>query len=289
MRSLVPHFADGTVRRVRTGDTELAVETVGDGEPVLLVHGFPHTRIVWRDVAALLYANGFGVVAVDLRGLGDSGRPSTGYDAVTMAADLTAVLDHLAVERVHAVGIDLGVPSVFALAATASPRVASLTLIEATLGTLPGAEGFFARGAPWWFGFHQAPGGLAERVVEGAEDAYLGHFLRSGSRRGVPADMAEVIVDAYRGAESLRCGFEHYRAMPATARWIDEWADDNRLDMPVLTIGGDTVGDATARQVAPLAADLRSEILPQSGHIVCVDEPARTAALVADLARRTRT
>lgn len=289
MAEFASYFDDGVTRSVAVADTTLVVETTPAGnEWVLLVHGFPHTRAIWREVANALRADGFGALAVDLRGLGDSGRPLGGYDASTLAADLAAVLDELGLARVHVVGIDLGVAPVFALAATSPEWVASLTLIEATVGTLPGAEDFFAHGPPWWFGFHQAPGGLAEKVVEGAEDTYVWHFLQSGSRRGVADDIATVIVDAYRGQDSLRCAFEHYRAMPANAQWIAQWASGNRLTMPVLAIGGDTVGVATARQLAPLTDDLRSELLPQSGHIVCVDEPVRTAHLIADLIRQTK-
>lgn len=284
MTDVAFRLAGGVTRSVGVAGARLAVETVDleSAETILLVHGFPHTRAIWRDVAVHLLGRGFGVAAVDLRGLGDGDRPARGYDIQTSAADLVAVLDALGVRAVHAVGIDLGVLSTFALAATQPQRVASLTLIEATVGELPGAEAFFRRGAPWWFGFHQAPGGLAEQVVEGSEDAYIRYFLQSGSRRGVPEDVATAIVDSYRGRDSLRCAFEHYRAMPAAARWIDRWVTQNRLRMPVLTIGGDTVGDATGRQLATFADDLRCELIAQSGHIVCIDEPELTADLIAE-------
>lgn len=279
-------FRGGSTARVDVADATLAVETVGAGSCVLLVHGFPHTRVVWRDVAERLVAEGFRVAAVDLRGLGESSRASTGYDMPTLAADLRTVIDHLGGDAVHAVGIDLGVPAVFALAATHPDRVATLTVIEAAVGALPGAEDFFSNGPPWWFGFHQAPGGLAERVVEGAEDEYVRFFLEAGLRRGVPEDIAAVIVAAYRGRESLRCAFEHYRAMSAAAEWISQWAESNRLTMPVLAIGGDTVGESTARQMKGVADDVRSELLPGSGHIVCIDDPAHTTEFIVALARR---
>lgn len=287
MATLTPRFAGGSTTSVEVRGGSIAVETLGKGDSVLLVHGFPHTRVVWREVAAGLVTGGLRVVAVDLRGLGDSSRAETGYDPMTIVADLSAVLDRLGEGAVHAVGIDLGVSAVFALAATCPERVASLTLIEGTLGTLPGAEDFFANGAPWWFGFHQAPGGLAERVVAGAEDAYVRYFLAAGSRRGVPNDIATAIVESYRGQESLRCAFEHYRAMPAFAEWSAQWARDHRLKMPVLTIGGDTVGEATARQVRTVGDTVRSESLPWSGHIVCIDAPSRTVEFIVALVRRS--
>jgi pimeloyl-ACP methyl ester carboxylesterase len=250
------HFPEGSTAHVDVAGATLAVETVGAGRCVMLVHGFPHTRVVWRDVAAGLVAEGFRAAAVDLRGLGDSSRATTGYDMSTLAADLRAVIDHLGERTVHAVGIDLGAPAVFALAATHPDRVATLTVIEAAIGALPGTE-----------------------------DAYVRFFLDAGSHRGVPGDVAAVILDAYRGRDSLRCAFEHYRAMPAAAEWVSQWAQRNRLTIPVLAIGGDTVGEATARQMKGVADDVHSELLPSSGHIVCIDDPAHTTEFIVALAR----
>ncbi len=93
--------------------------------------------------------------------------------------------------------------------------------MESTLGALPGAEEFFEGGPPWWFGFHSVPG-LAETVLEGYEAGYLDFFYRTGTHagRGIDPAVRRNFVDAYSGRESLRCGFEYYRAMARTSRQL---------------------------------------------------------------------
>lgn len=283
---LTPHVPGAAVSRERLRGASLVVETLGAGEPVLLVHGFPHTRAIWRAVAPRLASEGCLVIAPDLRGLGDSERTAGGYDAVVLADDLEQLLDRLSVESAHVVALDLGVAPAFALAASRPGRVSSLTVMEAIIGDLPGAERFLSAGPPWWFGLHRAAGHLAEDVILGNEDRYVQFFLDGGTQGDFPPDLASVVVDAYRGRESLRAAFEHYRAMPANAAWTGAWARSGRLRMPVTAVGGNTVGGATAAQLAPLTDDLDSRLIPGAGHILPVDEPEQIAALVLATARR---
>ncbi|MEO7124118.1 MAG: alpha/beta hydrolase [Lacisediminihabitans sp.] len=270
-----------TVRSEAGGDAGLAVEALGDGPAVLLVHGFPHTRAIWRTVAPLLAAAGRRIIVPDLRGLGDSTRTQGGYEAIDLAADLTGVLDALGEPTADVVGIDLGVAPVFALTASQPARVRSMTLIEAMIGKLSGAEGFLAGGAPWWFGLHAAPGGLAEQVLAGNEERYVRFFLDGGTTTDFPDELARIIARAYEGLDSLRAAFEHYRAIPENAKWAAAFASTERLQMPVLAIGGGTVGDTTAKQLQPFTDNLTSHVLRGVGHIVPIDAPAKLAALLS--------
>ncbi|MEX2974513.1 alpha/beta fold hydrolase [Streptomyces sp. C184] len=282
---LIAYLADARARYISVNDVRLAVEVAGEGPAVLLLHGFPHTRAIWSEVAPLLTAAGLRVVAPDLRGLGDSDRAAGGYLATELAGDLVGVLDALDIDRAHVVGIDLGAAPAFALAATHAHRVSSLTLSEAMIGTLPGAESFTANGTPWWFGLHSAPDGFAEDLLEGRENHYIRFFLDGGSRRGLSEALTARIVEAYCGRESLRAAFEHYRAMPANAGWISSWVTQNVFTLPVLTIGGGAVGEGTARQLAPFTENLTASLLPNAGHIVPIDEPEEFSALVAQHVR----
>lgn len=285
---LVAHIPGGRVRRVPLPSVALAVEVGGEDDraPVLLLHGFPHTRAVWREAAAALITSGRRVIVPDLRGLGDSERPADGYGARVGAADMADLLDVLGVERAHVVGIDLGVATAFGLAAWHSARVASLTLIEGFVGALPGAEAMLTGGGPWWFGFHQAPGDLAADVIDGDVERYLGFFFGIGSMRGIPDDLAKIIVTAYSGRESLRAAFAHYAAFPADAADFAAWGESGRLEIPVLTVGARPIGDLTRRQVAPFAARLTAVHLEESGHIVPIDAPDRLARAIAEHADR---
>lgn len=271
-----------TTRRIQAGDITMEVTVTGAGPEVLLVHGFPHTRQVWSLLVDEL-ARSHRVIAPDLRGIGGSTRATDGYDAASLAADLESLLDQLEAPRADAVAIDAGVPPAFLLALQQPDRIHRLVLMESTLGTLPGAEGFFRAGAPWWFGFHQVPG-LAETVLDGHEGEYLDFFYRAGTfgGRGIGSDIRDAFVAAYSGRESLRCAFEFYRAMPQSAAQIAGMAAATRLRVPTMAIGAEPVGDALYRQLIPITDTLTGEQIPQCGHIIPLDKPAALSALLAD-------
>jgi pimeloyl-ACP methyl ester carboxylesterase len=280
-----------STRRVTANGIELHVATGGHGPAVVLLHGFPHTWRVWSAVLPEL-AHRYRVIAPDLRGLGASTRAEEGYDAATLAADIEGLLDALGEASAAVVGIDAGAPPAFLLAMRDPGRVRRLVLMEAVLGTLPGAEDFLAGGPPWWFGFHAVPG-LAETVLPGHEAEYVDWFLTTGTLgRGVPDAIQARFIDAYTGRDALRCAFAHYRAMPTTASQIQRAASSGRLAVPTMTVGARPVGDALERQLRPLMADpsdLTGRLIEDSGHIIPLDRPERLVDLLGPyLATGTR-
>ncbi|WP_188675102.1 alpha/beta fold hydrolase [Subtercola lobariae] len=259
---------------VCTNGTRLNVATAGSGSPVLLMHGFPHTWRVWSAIIPVL-AETHRVIAPDLRGLGASQRDTTGYDARNLATDMLGVLDALDEPQAAVVAIDAGAPPAFLLGLEHPARVSRLVLMESTIGRLPGAEDFFRAGPPWWFGFHAVPG-LAETVLEGHEAEYIDFFLRQGTANGAGVDVGirDAFVRAYVGRDSLRAAFEHYRAMPTNAAQIAEATANHRLTIPTLAIGGQVVGAATGGQLQPISDHFENILIPSSGHIVPLDQPA---------------
>ena len=259
---------------VRTNGTRLNVATAGSGSPVLLMHGFPHTWRVWSTIIPVL-AETHRIIAPDLRGLGASERDTIGYDARNLATDMLGVLDALDESKAAVVAIDAGAPPALMLGLEHSARVSRLVLMESTIGRLPGAEDFFRAGPPWWFGFHAVPG-LAETILEGHEAEYIDFFLRQGTAGGVGVDVGirDAFVRAYTGRDSLHAAFEHYRAMVTNAAQIAEATASRRLTVPTLAIGGQVVGAATAGQLQPICDHLESILIPTSGHIVPLDQPA---------------
>lgn len=272
---------------VISNDVSLNVATCGDGPAVLLLHGWPHTWQLWREVMPVLAEAGLRAIAPDLRGLGASARVSDGYDVDTLATDMIGLLDALRIDRATVVGIDAGGPIAFMLALREPARVSHLALSECLIGQLPGAEAFLSKGPPWWFGFHAVPG-LAETVVEGHEDEYLDWFLTTGTfdRKGIPADVRDAFVDAYRGLEALRCGFEYYRASARNAEQIQAALVGVQIRQPCLAILGGVVGDAIQRQLVPVAPNLRYVEVPESGHLVPLEQPQLFADAIIALARQ---
>lgn len=260
-----------SLRTVVANGVELNVATAGSGSAIVLLHGFPHTWRIWEPITPALAAQRM-VIAPDLRGLGASSRPLSGYTAGDVAADPVALLDALGIEQADVVGIDLGTPAAFLLGAWHPERVRKLVLMEALIGRLPGAERFLAGGPPWWFGFHAVPG-LAESVLVGHEEEYLDFFLRTGTLgEGVTDGFREAVHTAYSGRSALRAAFEHYRALVHSADQIAAAAHD-RLTVPTLAIGSSPVGDATFGQLQPITDSLDGTVLENTGHIIPQHRP----------------
>ncbi|WP_063002016.1 alpha/beta fold hydrolase [Nocardia mikamii] len=265
--------------RVATDSVELAVTDAGAGAPLVLLHGWPHTRAIWHRVAPAL-ARSHRLIAPDLRGLGESERPAGGYDAATVSADIVSLLDHVGVERASIMAVDASVPAAVLTALRRPDRVDRLVVMESLLGTLPGAEDFLAAGPPWWFGFHSVPG-LAETVLLGHEPDYIDWFLRIGvPHEPIDPVLRAHILNAYTGADALRAGFEYYRALPRTARQLAEATAAARLTVPTLALGAGSVGDALHRQLRPIAKDVVGHVIPDCGHIVPLDGPEALLELV---------
>jgi pimeloyl-ACP methyl ester carboxylesterase len=278
MSSELPDF---TVRMVATNGIEANVAIAGTGPAVLLLHGFPHTWQLWREVIGPL-AQRHRVIAPDLRGLGASTRAQDGYDAGTLASDAEGLLGALGETSASVVAIDAGVPPAFLLAMRRPERVNRLVLMESLLGTLPGAEAFLAGGPPWWFGFHAVPG-LAEKVLAGNESDYLDWFLATGTQgRGIPAGTRDAFTTAYTGADSLRCAFSYYRAMPTSAEQIRQAVDTARLTVPTMAIGSHPVGTALETQLRPITDTLTGHLIEDCGHIIPLDRPAALVPLLVD-------
>ncbi|MDI3243143.1 alpha/beta hydrolase [Arthrobacter sp. AL08] len=270
-----------TETMIATNGTRLNVAISGEGAPIVLLHGFPHTWKVWFKMIPTL-AEKHRVIAPDLRGLGASDRPTSGYDARNIASDIRGLLDALDEGAATVVALDAAVPPAFMLGLEHPHRVTQLALMEGTIGRLPGAEGFFRAGAPWWFGFHAVPG-LAEEVLLGHEPSYIDFFLHSGTARGrgVGDSLRDEFVAAYTGREALRAAFEHYRVMPINADQIAKAISSARLRVPTIAIGGGVVGPALAGQLEAVTDDLRSNLLPDVGHIIPLDAPEALLNILA--------
>lgn len=265
-----PRFQE---RMVAVNGIELNVATAGDGPPVLLLHGWPHTWRLWLPLLPLFARDRF-VIAPDLRGLGGSTRAAGGYDLHTQADDLASLLDVLGVGPAFVVGIDLGAAVSFMLAMRYPAKVRRLSVMEGLIGDLPGAENFLRAGPPWWFGFHNVPG-LAETVLQGHEAEYIDWFLRAGTTdgHGVGAEARDAFVVAYTGRDALRCGFEHYRSFSANAAQIRDAVAAHRLDVPTLAIAGGVVGEAIGRQLASATDDLSQVSISDCRHIIPLEQP----------------
>ena len=267
-------------RYVDTGEVRLHAVTGGDGPPLLLVHGWPESWYAWRKVMPAL-ARDFSVVAVDQRGMGLSDKPAGGYDTRTLANDLAGLMDALGHERFAVVGHDTGFAVSYALAADHPGRVARAALLEipGSPGAAPSPPVFvpgFINDRLWHLPFNRIEG-LNEQLVTGNERAFFGWEFDAAAKK-LPDEVIDHYVDGLSNPDSLRSSFGFYRALDATLAQ-DAERKTTRLPMPVLGIGGAmSFGDHVGEALQPVADDLQSVVIPDTGHFLAEESPEELLA-----------
>jgi haloacetate dehalogenase len=198
-------FEGFSAAEVRTDETTIFVRSAGAGPPVLLLHGFPETHLMWRDVAPLL-ARSFTVVCADLRGYGRSGCPASADDHApyakrALARDMVTVMERLGFDQFSMVGHDRGGRVAYRLALDHAQRVtrlAVLDIVPTEAAWTRANDGFAVAYWPWVL-LAQADS-LPERLVTAAPDAIVDAALGGwGSPADTfPADVRSAYVEALR-------------------------------------------------------------------------------------------
>ncbi|MEV0891554.1 alpha/beta hydrolase [Promicromonospora sp. NPDC050262] len=291
MTTTIPEFE---YQRVAVGDVHLNVAVGGAGSPVVLLHGFPQTHLMWRHVAADL-AREHTVIVPDLRGYGASDKPAEHdrdtYSKRTMAQDVVGLAQALGHETFALAGHDRGALVAIRAGLDHPDRVTHLAILDVlpTLdmwGVLHGADAAVA--------FHlylmAQPPGLPERMIEASADEFFGFFLDAWgtSAEAIPADVRAEYLRASREAvpsivadyrASAGIDVEHDRADQAAGR---------RLTMPVTVVQqdwGSALGYDAAGLWSAWAADLDHRTL-DAGHFMAEQSPAEVVALLRGLLKR---
>ncbi len=268
----------GRHHRVEVNGIRLHYTRAGSGEPLVLLHGFPMTSFYWRKVIPAL-AEHFTVIAPDLRGCGDSDRPSTGYDKRTVAEDVHQLVRHLDLGPINLVSHDIGMMVAYAYASLYPAEVKRLALTEAVLAGLGLEDLFDAARSPRMFHLplFEAPNGLAEALIAGREKLFVFHMMRQQAYDTSALD--EETLDEYArhlaAPGALHGGIEYFRTHTIDAVHNREHAK-TKLLMPVLTVGGTaSFGANLEPEVRPLAANLRSVMIEECGHYLAEEQPER--------------
>jgi pimeloyl-ACP methyl ester carboxylesterase len=250
-----------------------------DGEPVVLLHGFPQHAGSWDRVVPGLHGAGLRTLAPDQRGYSPAARPRgrRAYVVRELVDDVRALLDTAGLERAHVVGHDWGAMVAWALAAWHPERVSSLTAVSVphpaafTRSFLTSTQGL--RSA--YMAFFQLPG-VPEALLTRGNGAFLRDTL---VRAGLPRADAEDTVARLRPAGALTAALNWYRALPLGAsdpvgrvrvRTLHVWSDrDGFL--------GQAGTEATAQYVT---GPYRLEVLPGVPHWVPETAGDRLAELV---------
>ena len=252
----------------------------GSGKKTLvLIHGFGDTSHMWIPLFDV-FGKDFTIIAPDMRGLGDSSRPDTGYDKKTMASDIHALVKSLGYQQIDLVGHDIGLMVAYAYAAQYSNEVEKLALLEAPIPGIGDVwEKIYTTPALWHFHYVNSP--IALDLVKGRERIFLEHFWQTLSPHPetFPEADRELYAKSYAQPGAMRAAFEMFKLFNT------QDAEDNRkfaltkLRMPVLTIEGDkAMGGALTIQAKLVADNVNSIVLADTGHWLMEQRPAEVKA-----------
>ncbi|MGO1055263.1 alpha/beta fold hydrolase [Crossiella sp. CA198] len=252
----------------------------GAGAPLVLLPGWPQTWWEFHKIMPAL-AKRHTVIAVDLRGMGGSGKPAGGYDKKTMATDIHELIRKLGHQRADVAGHDIGAMVAQSLAAFFPSTVRKLALLDVahpdedlyqlTLIPRPG-QPFF----PWWFAFNQAQG-LPEQLIAGRSRLLIDHFcdMLLVNRAAVNDRDRAIYAHAYATPEAVRAGNGWYQGFVQDI--VDE-KTHGKLAMPVLGLGAGPNYWFLADHLPRKATDVRVVEIKDSGHYVAEEQPTAVTA-----------
>ncbi len=227
---------------IETSGTTINLVHGGDGPPVLLLHGYPQTHVMWHKIAVLL-ADHFTVVAPDLRGYGDSGKPPSDGDLSvyckrTMAQDQVEVMAELGFQSYHVAGHDRGARVGHRMALDHPRRVKSFT----SLDVVPSQAAFDSMDADLafaWFHWHlmRQPAPLPETLISNSAKTYLDFLLESWTAvEGAITDEAySEYLRCFSNPETIRGTCMDYRSIELDLQH-DEADRGRKLTCPVLVL-----------------------------------------------------
>ena len=274
-----PFPASFRTQEITTNGATIHVRVGGKGPAVVLLHGYGETGDMWAPLAAEL-AREHVVVVPDLRGIGLSSRPVSGYDKKTQAGDIAGVLDALKIEKADLVTHDIGNMVGYAFAAQHRDRATKFVLMDAPLPGIGPWDQIVRSHALWHFSFG---GPDAERLVAGRERIYLDRFWNEFSAD--PKQFGEAsrqhYAKLYARPGAMHAGFAQFAAFDQDALDNQAFLAKGKLTMPVLAIGGEkSFGPTMAVVMRAAATDVREMVIPNSGHWLMEEQPKATVAAV---------
>src|SRR6185437_4908946 len=265
--------------RVKTDGATIYVRIGGKGPAVVMLHGFGDTGDMWAPLAKALYKN-HTVIVPDLRGMGLSSYPDTGYDKKTQAKDIAAVMDRLNVQKADLVTHDLGNMVGYALAAQYPDRITKWVVIDAPLPGIGPWDDILKSPMLWHFNFR---GPDVDRLVKGRERIYLDRFYNELSADPKKIDEAtrNHYAKLYARPGNMHYAFEQFAAFSQDAK-DDKVFAEKKLTMPILALGAEkSFGDQQAAILRDVGPNVQGGIITGSGHWIMEEQPAQTVSKVS--------
>ncbi len=279
---IVPFPKSFHARMIAVNGTQLYVRSGGSGPAVVLLHGFGDSGDMWAPLAAKLVKD-HTVIVPDLRGMGLSAHPDSGYTKKNEAIDIAAVMDALHVQKADLVTHDIGNMVGYALAAQFPARITKWVVIDAPLPGVGNWAAQLVNPKTWHFNFY---GPDEERLVAGRERIYLDRFYNelSADPRGIDEATRVHYAALYARPHAIHDAFEQFKAFHQDG--LDNQAllaAGGKLTMPVLALGGEkSYGVHMKDELDAVAGNVRGGVIPKSGHWIMEENPDATVALVLE-------
>ena len=260
----------------------------GTGKKVLVtIHGFGENSKMWIPLFDE-FGTDFTIIAPDIRGLGDSSHPDSGYDKKTAAVDIHELVMSLGYKQVSVVGHDIGLMVAYAYAAQFPSEVEKLALLEAPI---PGIgeiwPQIYTNPGLWHFHFVFSP--IALDLVKGRERIFLEHFWQSlsANQQAISESVKADYAKSYARPGTMKSAFEYFKAFDSADAKDNRKFAETKLTMPLLVIAGDkAMGAALEIQARLVATDVTALLLPNTGHWLMSERPTEVkAALTQFLAK----
>ncbi|MBP2706461.1 alpha/beta hydrolase [Microbispora sp. RL4-1S] len=276
--------------KVQAGSVGINYVIGGHGPTLVLIHGYPQTWYEWRHIMPAL-AKHYTVIAPDLPGAGRSDAPAAGYDKKTMAGELHALLVHLGRDKnLRIVGHDIGTMVAYSYAAAHPADVRKLVLSEAPIPD-PAIYSFPSLTADgpgaWHFGFFALGNSLPEDLIRGRETLWTRKFIEDleVKRGAVTPDELSVFAGYLRDKAHLKASLAWFRTLPQDMK-DDAVYRKHKLTMPVLAIGASgSLGSFVPDQVKRYAKHVTGIVVPDSGHWLYEEQPAKMTRVLLDFLR----
>jgi haloacetate dehalogenase len=288
--------------KIDTGETEIFLRTRGSGPPLLLLHGFPQTHLMWRHVAPLL-AGSFSVICADLRGYGSSGCPTStadhaAYAKRAMARDMVVVMEKLGFRQFSVCGHDRGGRVAYRMALDFPERIARLGVLDVLPieASWQRADARFAV-AYWPWSLLAQPYPLPEQILSVAAGAIIDNALAEwgSSASAFPAEVRDAYRAVLQQPDHAHAICEEYRAAAGIDREHDkaDLACGRRIRCPILVLWGarGPLDTWYVQQGGPLALwrdwgdDVEGRAL-EGGHFFAESSPEATAKELEAFFRR---
>lgn len=255
----------------------------GSGKPILLIPGWPQSWYAWRYVMPRLVAEGYRVVAVDPRGMGDSDHPLEGYDLTTLASDMHGLVETLGLTAdgpIQVAGHDIGTWIGYAWAADWPDDIAKLAVMDALVPGISSPrtdlDAEEANLRSWHFGFNRLDD-LPEVLLRGREALFLTWLFRAKSMRpwAIGAQAIEEYARQLAAPGAIRAVTAYYKTV-----FEPEGLEKNRqraktpLTIPVLALGGERgYGPHLVSAMRAVANNVTGGAVPGAGHYLPEEAP----------------